>query len=125
MLKRSKFSVLTAHFIDLIMILPNPYCAPALQFHVPNGVETLNGSQNAEIHKPLPLVKRFYVTVFYQFFCKFLNQFIDIGEDMTVPDEFTEEEKKTGLWWRQLVAGAVAGVCKLQIYFLQFCCEIP
>ena len=32
---------------------------------------------------------------------------------MTVPDEFTEEEKKTGLWWRQLVAGAVAGVCKL------------
>ena len=39
---------------------------------------------------------------------------------MTVPDEFTEEEKKTGLWWRQLVAGAVAGVCKLQIHFLQF-----
>ena len=31
---------------------------------------------------------------------------------MTIPDEFTEEEKKTGLWWRQLVAGAVAGVCK-------------
>ncbi|XP_027039843.1 mitochondrial adenyl nucleotide antiporter SLC25A25-like [Pocillopora verrucosa] len=35
---------------------------------------------------------------------------IDIGEDMTVPDEFTEEEKVSGMWWRQLVAGGGAGV---------------
>lgn len=35
---------------------------------------------------------------------------IDIGEDMTIPDEFTEEEKVTGMWWRQLVAGGGAGV---------------
>lgn len=28
---------------------------------------------------------------------------------MTVPDEFTEEEKKTGQWWKQLLAGGVAG----------------
>ena len=37
-------------------------------------------------------------------------QVIDIGEDMTVPDEFTEEEKVSGMWWRQLVAGGGAGV---------------
>lgn len=35
---------------------------------------------------------------------------IDIGEDMTIPDEFTEEEKVTGMWWKQLVAGGGAGV---------------
>lgn len=33
---------------------------------------------------------------------------------MTIPDEFTEEEKVSGMWWRQLVAGGGAGVgeCK-------------
>uniref|UniRef100_A0A4W3I3N7 EF-hand domain-containing protein n=1 Tax=Callorhinchus milii TaxID=7868 RepID=A0A4W3I3N7_CALMI len=34
---------------------------------------------------------------------------LDIGDSLTVPDEFTEEEKKTGIWWRQLVAGGMAG----------------
>uniref|UniRef100_A0A3P8Z2N8 Solute carrier family 25 member 25 n=1 Tax=Esox lucius TaxID=8010 RepID=A0A3P8Z2N8_ESOLU len=33
----------------------------------------------------------------------------DVGESMMVPDEFTAEEKKTGMWWRHLVAGGVAG----------------
>ncbi|XP_056601528.1 calcium-binding mitochondrial carrier protein SCaMC-2-B [Triplophysa dalaica] len=33
----------------------------------------------------------------------------DVGECMIVPDEFTAEEKKTGMWWRHLVAGGVAG----------------
>lgn len=36
-------------------------------------------------------------------------QVLDIGESLTVPDEFSEQEKLTGTWWRQLVAGAVAG----------------
>uniref|UniRef100_A0AAZ1XJX6 EF-hand domain-containing protein n=1 Tax=Oreochromis aureus TaxID=47969 RepID=A0AAZ1XJX6_OREAU len=34
---------------------------------------------------------------------------LDIGDSLTIPDEFTEEEKTTGLWWKQLTAGAVAG----------------
>uniref|UniRef100_A0A672J912 Calcium-binding mitochondrial carrier protein SCaMC-1-like n=1 Tax=Salarias fasciatus TaxID=181472 RepID=A0A672J912_SALFA len=34
---------------------------------------------------------------------------LDIGDSLTIPDEFTEEEKTTGLWWKQLAAGAVAG----------------
>ncbi|XP_005993320.1 calcium-binding mitochondrial carrier protein SCaMC-2-B isoform X4 [Latimeria chalumnae] len=33
----------------------------------------------------------------------------DVGENLTVPDEFTAEEKQTGMWWRQLVAGGAAG----------------
>ncbi|EDO32185.1 predicted protein [Nematostella vectensis] len=36
--------------------------------------------------------------------------YLDIGEDMLVPDEFTEAEKRSGMWWRQLVAGGGAGV---------------
>uniref|UniRef100_A0A8D0TUA4 Solute carrier family 25 member 23 n=1 Tax=Sus scrofa TaxID=9823 RepID=A0A8D0TUA4_PIG len=34
---------------------------------------------------------------------------LDIGECLTVPDEFSEQEKLTDMWWKQLVAGAVAG----------------
>nr|XP_020507207.1 calcium-binding mitochondrial carrier protein SCaMC-1 [Labrus bergylta] len=34
---------------------------------------------------------------------------LDIGDSLAIPDEFTEEEKTTGLWWRQLSAGAMAG----------------
>uniref|UniRef100_A0A8C4WUH8 Solute carrier family 25 member 24 n=1 Tax=Eptatretus burgeri TaxID=7764 RepID=A0A8C4WUH8_EPTBU len=34
---------------------------------------------------------------------------LDVGDSLTVPDEFTEEERTSGLWWRQLVAGGGAG----------------
>ena len=34
---------------------------------------------------------------------------IDIGELTTCPPEFTEKERKTGMWWRHLVAGGLAG----------------
>lgn len=38
------------------------------------------------------------------------SQVIDLGEDCLVPDDFTEMELQTGLWWRHLVAGAAAGM---------------
>ncbi|XP_048870733.1 calcium-binding mitochondrial carrier protein SCaMC-3 isoform X2 [Brienomyrus brachyistius] len=34
---------------------------------------------------------------------------LDIGEHLTIPDEFTEQERKSGFVWRQLMAGAMAG----------------
>ncbi|XP_043558819.1 calcium-binding mitochondrial carrier protein SCaMC-1-like isoform X2 [Chiloscyllium plagiosum] len=34
---------------------------------------------------------------------------LDIGDSLTIPDEFTEEEKTTGMWWKQLLSGAMAG----------------
>lgn len=40
------------------------------------------------------------------FFC---CQIFDIGENLLVPDDFTIEEKQTGMWWRHLVAGGGAG----------------
>nr|CAD7262050.1 unnamed protein product [Timema shepardi]CAD7570362.1 unnamed protein product [Timema californicum] len=38
-----------------------------------------------------------------------LLQYLDIGEDMNVPDDFTQSEMLTGMWWRHLVSGGVAG----------------
>lgn len=35
--------------------------------------------------------------------------FLDIGEDVMVPDEFTEQEIQSGRWWRILVSGGAAG----------------
>lgn len=37
------------------------------------------------------------------------STYLDIGEDMNVPDDFTQNEMVTGMWWRHLVAGGVAG----------------
>ncbi|XP_034394798.1 calcium-binding mitochondrial carrier protein SCaMC-3-like isoform X1 [Cyclopterus lumpus] len=37
------------------------------------------------------------------------SMMLDIGEQLTVPDDFSEEEKKSGYVWRQLMAGALAG----------------
>ncbi|KAK7867010.1 hypothetical protein R5R35_006873 [Gryllus longicercus] len=37
------------------------------------------------------------------------STYLDIGEDMNVPDDFTQKEMTTGMWWRHLVAGGVAG----------------
>lgn len=34
---------------------------------------------------------------------------IDIGDNTIVPDDFTEQEMKTGMWWRHLVSGGAAG----------------
>lgn len=38
-----------------------------------------------------------------------VNMYLDIGEDMNVPDDFTQTEMQTGMWWRHLAAGGVAG----------------
>ncbi|XP_068196617.1 mitochondrial adenyl nucleotide antiporter SLC25A24-like isoform X1 [Antennarius striatus] len=42
-------------------------------------------------------------------FCLCNEKVLDIGDSLAIPDEFTEEEKSSGGWWKQLVAGAVAG----------------
>ena len=40
---------------------------------------------------------------------KFL-QIIDlVGEDIGVPDDYSDQDMVTGMWWRHLVAGGVAG----------------
>ncbi|XP_040202580.1 calcium-binding mitochondrial carrier protein SCaMC-3-like [Rana temporaria] len=34
---------------------------------------------------------------------------LDIGESLAVPDEFSKKEIRSGMWWKQLLAGGVAG----------------
>ena len=36
-------------------------------------------------------------------------QIIDLGDDISVPDDFSQHDMISGLWWRHLVAGGVAG----------------
>ncbi|XP_037899016.1 calcium-binding mitochondrial carrier protein SCaMC-3 isoform X3 [Glossina fuscipes] len=36
-------------------------------------------------------------------------KYLDIGEDMNVPDDFTQIELQSGMWWRHLAAGGIAG----------------
>lgn len=38
-----------------------------------------------------------------------LKRYLDIGEDMNVPDDFTQSEMQSGMWWRHLAAGGIAG----------------
>ncbi|KAK9882386.1 hypothetical protein WA026_020909 [Henosepilachna vigintioctopunctata] len=37
------------------------------------------------------------------------STYLDIGEDMNIPDDFTQREMQTGMWWRHLAAGGIAG----------------
>ncbi|XP_011299648.1 calcium-binding mitochondrial carrier protein SCaMC-2 isoform X1 [Fopius arisanus] len=37
------------------------------------------------------------------------STYMDIGEDMGVPDDFTSSEMMSGMWWRHLLAGGIAG----------------
>ncbi|KAG4071659.1 hypothetical protein HA402_011813 [Bradysia odoriphaga] len=37
------------------------------------------------------------------------STYLDIGEDMNIPDDFTPNEMQTGKWWRHLAAGGIAG----------------
>lgn len=34
---------------------------------------------------------------------------MDIGEDIGVPEEFTKGEMVSGMWWRHLLSGGIAG----------------
>ena len=52
---------------------------------------------------------RGYCQFTHWFVAYFCPQIIDIGENSLVPDDFTEKELQTGMWWRHLVAGGGAG----------------
>ena len=44
--------------------------------------------------------------------CSSSLQCMDMGEDMGVPDDFSEQDLTSGMWWRHLVA-----VCLYLWYF--------
>lgn len=46
---------------------------------------------------------------FVLIFRELLSKYLDIGEDLNVPDDFTQSEMQSGMWWRHLAAGGFAG----------------
>ncbi|KYN17178.1 PREDICTED: calcium-binding mitochondrial carrier protein SCaMC-2-A-like isoform X2 [Trachymyrmex cornetzi] len=46
---------------------------------------------------------------FLQRYHELLQRYMDIGEDIGVPEEFTKGEMVSGMWWRHLVSGGIAG----------------
>lgn len=53
------------------------------------------------------IIKINFSLIYFSMLCFW--QIIDVGENLMVPDEFTMQEKQTGMWWRHLVAGGGAG----------------
>lgn len=46
---------------------------------------------------------------FVHIFRELVSKYLDIGEDLNVPDDFTQSEMQSGMWWRHLAAGGFAG----------------
>lgn len=60
----------------------------------------------------MQFINFFYICIHLSYLiiaCLVFWQIFDVGENLMVPDEFTIEEKQTGMWWRHLVAGGGAG----------------
>lgn len=49
-----------------------------------------------------------YACVFIENISLYL-QYMDIGDDIGIPEEFTKGEMVSGIWWRHLVSGSIAG----------------
>ncbi|XP_049540762.1 calcium-binding mitochondrial carrier protein SCaMC-2 isoform X3 [Anopheles darlingi] len=57
----------------------------------------------------IPAVSGDVLEDFILVFKELLSRYLDIGEDLNVPDDFTQSEMQTGMWWRHLAAGGIAG----------------
>lgn len=62
------------------------------------------GQESVGTHGPDVVLEDFIVLV-----NQLLSMYLDVGEDISVPDDFTTNEMQTGMWWRHLAAGGVAG----------------
>lgn len=59
---------------------------------------------NAAVH-----VSGDFLEDFVLIFRELVSKYLDIGEDLNVPDDFTQSEMQSGMWWRHLAAGGFAG----------------
>lgn len=77
-----------------------------------NGVVSANrdnDQQCSSLSVPWPRLLPNHPMNLINVFFYHLLQYLDIGEDLNVPDDFTQNEMQTGMWWRHLAAGGVAG----------------
>ncbi|XP_043095805.1 calcium-binding mitochondrial carrier protein SCaMC-2-B isoform X6 [Puntigrus tetrazona] len=78
-------------------------CAP-IMYMDKNGTMTIDWNEWRDYHLLHPADNIPEIILYWKH-----STIFDVGESMLVPDEFTAEEKKTGMWWRHLVAGGGAG----------------
>ncbi|XP_051827712.1 calcium-binding mitochondrial carrier protein SCaMC-3 isoform X3 [Antechinus flavipes] len=83
---------------------PQPSLPPSLPSMDRDGTMTIDWQEWRDHFLLQPLENMEDVLKFWKH-----STVLDIGECLTVPDEFSEQEKLSGMWWKQLVAGAVAG----------------
>ncbi|KAK5852436.1 hypothetical protein PBY51_023905 [Eleginops maclovinus] len=69
-----------------------------------NGTMTINWNEWRDYHLLHPADNIPEIILYWKH-----STIFDVGESVLVPDEFTAEEKKTGMLWRHLVAGGGAG----------------
>ncbi|XP_056313939.1 calcium-binding mitochondrial carrier protein SCaMC-2-B isoform X1 [Danio aesculapii] len=78
-------------------------CAP-IMYMDKNGTMTIDWNEWRDYHLLHPAENIPEIILYWKH-----STIFDVGESMLVPDEFTAEEKNTGMWWRHLVAGGGAG----------------
>ncbi|KAM4876308.1 mitochondrial adenyl nucleotide antiporter SLC25A25 isoform 2-T2 [Thomomys bottae] len=69
-----------------------------------NGTMTIDWNEWRDYHLLHPVENIPEIILYWKH-----STIFDVGENLTVPDEFTVEERLTGMWWRHLVAGGGAG----------------
>uniref|UniRef100_A0A8C6YKL5 Solute carrier family 25 member 25 n=1 Tax=Naja naja TaxID=35670 RepID=A0A8C6YKL5_NAJNA len=69
-----------------------------------NGTMTIDWNEWRDYHLLHPVENIPEIILYWKH-----STIFDVGENLTVPDEFTIEERQTGMWWRHLVAGGGAG----------------
>uniref|UniRef100_A0A9J8AW97 Solute carrier family 25 member 25b n=1 Tax=Cyprinus carpio carpio TaxID=630221 RepID=A0A9J8AW97_CYPCA len=79
-------------------------CAPTIMYMDKNGTMTIDWNEWRDYHLLHPADNIPEIILHWKH-----STIFDVGESLMVPDEFTAEEKKTGMWWRHLVAGGGAG----------------
>uniref|UniRef100_A0A286XNG4 Solute carrier family 25 member 25 n=1 Tax=Cavia porcellus TaxID=10141 RepID=A0A286XNG4_CAVPO len=77
---------------------------PGLYFMDKNGTMTIDWNEWRDYHLLHPVENIPEIILYWKH-----STIFDVGENLTVPDEFTVEERQTGMWWRHLVAGGGAG----------------
>ncbi|XP_032089246.1 calcium-binding mitochondrial carrier protein SCaMC-2 isoform X1 [Thamnophis elegans] len=69
-----------------------------------NGTMTIDWNEWRDYHLLHPVENIPEIILYWKH-----STIFDVGENLAVPDEFTIEERQTGMWWRHLVAGGGAG----------------
>ncbi|XP_063172365.1 mitochondrial adenyl nucleotide antiporter SLC25A25 isoform X6 [Candoia aspera] len=105
------------HSLVLLCVLPSACLTACLSVRIrtghvwgpvtymdKNGTMTIDWNEWRDYHLLHPVENIPEIILYWKH-----STIFDVGENLTVPDEFTMEERQTGMWWRHLVAGGGAG----------------